>query len=889
MQKLDEITIKMAKLAQSLKDNLEMVLKDENNINYFQILFNNFKKLQFKDLNFHVFADLYAQTVIIGLFTLKALKIMNPELKDVSTLIPKQISFLQLLFKEIIKFEEKKSEIFDLKIINIKDLEDIFSKENIKKVLFELGKDKDPIIHFYEFFLKYFNPSQKYSRGVFYTPDPVVSFIVRAVDYFLQTEFNFKEGLAERVKILDPATGTGKFLNTIIEEINQKFRIGFKHQSDLELKKGWNYYVSKNLLPRLFGFELMLAPFMVAYLNIFLKLAETGYNFSSNSKIELFLKNSLENSCKNNLKVNNFKFSVIIGNPPYSAFPTNQGKWITDLVHDYYYVNGRPLKERNPKWLLDDYVKFIRYGQYCINQNGYGILSFITPHGFLDNPTFRGMRENLMRDFPIIYIIDLHGNTIKNEICPNGLVDENIFDIRQGLCISFFIKPINIKNQNCVFHYDLWGTRVDKFKWLNTQKIRTIKWNKLEPTSPFYLFTPQDKKLWKEYKKGLKLIDIFQTYSAGIATARDHFTIQWTKEKLLEILKDFVTLSPEKARIKYNLRKDVRDWKVSFAQQDVLDSKIDQKLIVPIQYRPFDVRYTYYTGNSRGFLCMPRSEVMKNMLLGPNIGLCVSRSVRGAPWRDAFVSKYITEFGLIATRPGNTAPLFPLYLFEKVGSNLVSKPNLTQNAILKFSNKLGFELTNSCRLVEDIFCYIYAILHSQNYRSRYSEFLKIDFPYIPITKDINLFNRLAKKGRELITLHLLNGAGTSVLSTHREEPTFLNKINVDFVEGVNGKKMGRFNKECYKNKRVYIDLGEKKDGSYFSNIPKNVWNFHIGSYQVCYKWLYDKRATKNGSGKELTSLDIECFKKIVISINETIRIMQEIDEIIRKNGDWPLN
>ncbi|MFX1451672.1 MAG: type ISP restriction/modification enzyme [Promethearchaeota archaeon] len=910
----------MAHLTKKFKEEILLRFEKENKKDPLHQSFFLLKKQLINDLVPDKFADIYAQAIVYGYFSTRVAQEYGFSVENILKILPDTDVPLKNLFEDITKINKRESITPKLKLAYLNELNELINKDNIKNIIKEFKNNEnaeDPIIHFYELFLKEYAANQRFEKGVFYTPEPVVSFTIRSVDQLIKTEMNCPDGLADtstivnqfkkgqeqipKVQILDPATGTGTFLKCVIKKIKETFdkkQTGLKKK---ELAEKWNDFIINNLLPRIFGFELMPIPYLVAHLRLGLELSKTGYDFKSNNGFGIYLTNTLKGiqegtQLKNShlnwltdeknkayrIKSKN-QISVVIGNPPYSGFPANKGEWITKLVRDYYYVDGKRLEEKNPKWLLDDYVKFIRFGQWCINKTEYGILAFITNHGYLDNPTFRGMRENLMKEFPLIYICNLHGNSIKNEISPDGSKDECVFDIKQGVCIAFFIKPIHKVAQRRVFYLDIWGLRDYKLNWLNNNSIETIDWKELKPVSPFYLFVPQKKELWEEYKEGLKLTDIFKIYSAGIATARDHFTIQWTKDGLLKILRDFVKLTPEDARKKYNLRKDVRDWKVKFAQKDVIESNIDLNLIVPILYRPFDIRYTYYTGKSRGFLCMPRPEVMKNMLTVNNIGISVSRSVRGAPWRDVFASKFITEFGLIATRPGNTAPLFPLFLYEKQENKILRKSNLTNEVISIFSKKLGLKFAdkernniNNTLNSEDIFHYIYAILHSQKFRKRYAEFLKIDFPYIPITNNIEFFKQLTILGADLIALHTLNSNSP------------LLKELVHFVEGSNGKQMGKFSKDCYTNGKIFIDLNKKRDGSYFDGIPENVWNFYIGSYQVCFKWLYDKRAKLGKKGKPLTVNDVDCFKKIVIAINETIRIMKEIDYLIEEYGGWPL-
>jgi len=436
------------------------------------------------------------------------------------------------------------------------------------------------------------------------------------------------------VKVLDPAIGTGTFFWIA-------FLVALNELKNQGLRGLINEKIENHLLKHFYGFEILITPYVISHLKLADLLQRWYYRFEDKDRIQVYLTNTLEPSEVHGLLpflreiteesriANQIKLEkpvlVIIGNPPYSGMSANKGKWINDLLKKgytrtdgseddgYYTVDGKPLEEKNPKWLQDDYVKFIRFAQWKIDKNGEGVVGFITNHSYLDNPTFRGMRESLLQSFDRIYVLNLHGNALKKERCPDGSKDENVFDIKQGVAISIFVKSKKFKDKK-VFYADLYGLRDDKYRWLDRHTVDNVKWQEIEPISPFYFFVPKDTSLQKEYEKFWKITDIFPVNSVGIVTARDNLTIQRTPEDVWRVVLDFANMDPEIARRKYNLRKDARDWKVKWAQKDLVDSGLDKNKIVPILYRPFDVRYTYYTGKSRGFHCMPRPEVMKHML-----------------------------------------------------------------------------------------------------------------------------------------------------------------------------------------------------------------------------------------------------------------------------------
>jgi predicted helicase len=631
-------------------------------------------------------------------------------------------------------------------------------------------------------------------------------------------------------------------------------------------------------------------------------LQELGYDFSSDERLRIYLTNTLQEAFQippadgfmNRIRdeaeaakdiKQDVPVMVILGNPPYSYESINTDPWIVGLVRDYYQVDGKPLGERNPKGLLDDYVKFIRFAQHRVSETGYGIVALITNHGYLDNPTFRGMRQNLMQTFDEIYVLDLHGNSKKKEVCPDGSQDKNVFDIQQGVAISIFIKYEHSQQKLAtVYHADLWGMREvyenkelvgGKYHWLAENDISSTEWRILKPEFEFYLFQPQNINLKSEYENFTKITDILLVNSLGVATARDNLTIQFNQDEIWETINKFIDLLPEDARSYFDLGKDVRDWSINLAQKDIKNSGLSKSRIFPIMYRPFDQRFTYYTGNSRGFHCMPRSEVMNHIIKGKNLALATLRRPRNEIVDNFFVSDQITDKCIISSL--DNASIFPLYLyptntptlFDSTPTNAPGKrkPNLSPEFITQFSQKLDLEFISDGKGdktktfgPEDIFNYIYAIFHAPIYRQRYAEFLKIDFPRVPLTANAALFWELVIKGDKLVKYHLMKETGTEI-STYPIPGS-------DIVEQV---------KYHENHQQIWINAEQ-----YFDQVPQQIWNFYIGGYQVCQKWLKDRK------GRQLNFDDISHYQNIISIISETINIMKNIDQIIDKYGGFPL-
>ncbi|WP_240531677.1 type ISP restriction/modification enzyme [Maribacter sp. 4G9] len=713
-----------------------------------------FKQILIHDITPQGFADVYAQTIAYGMF---AARLHDPTLdnfsrQEAAELIPKSNPFLRKLFGYIAG-----PDIDDRIKWVVENLSEIFLACNVEEILKNYGKStkmEDPIIHFYETFLSEYDPKLRKSRGVWYTPQPVVNFIVRAVDDILKTEFDLPQGLADtskttikvntqtadkrsttgykqqeiethRVQILDPATGTGTFLAEVVKHIHKKFQ----GQQGI-----WSNYVETHLLPRLNGFELLMASYAMAHLKLDLLLKETGYNNSlpsggvpagrgGNQRLRVYLTNSLEEhhqdtgtlfanwlSTEAN-EANHIKRDTpvmcVIGNPPYSGESANKGEWIMSLMDDYKKEPGgkEKLKERNPKWINDDYVKFLRYGQHFIEKNGSGVLAFINPHGFLDNPTFRGMRWHLLKTYDKIYTIDLHGNSKKKETAPDGSADTNVFDIQQGVSINVFVKTGKKKPSELgkVFHYDLYGKRDFKYDFLNENSIQTIGFNELPNVAPMYLMVLKDFEAKVTYDKGFSVNDLFLINGVGLTTAHDEFVIRESKTELLDFYKKFQA-SPRNDEFlhkEFNVRKKT-GWDILQGYDNIKNETDLSKYIEPISYRPFDNRYVFYEDK---LVWRTVRKVMQHLINGDNIGLVSARSNKSETCDHFYISKNIME-----TKCGERttqSAIFPLYLYpETNGQQSIDQsdtspssvqgrtPNLNPDIVKEIAEQLGLTFTN---------------------------------------------------------------------------------------------------------------------------------------------------------------------------------------------------
>ncbi len=842
-------------------------------------LYAVFKKEVFQELALKEFADAFAQTLGYGLFLAKlnAGELTAVTLGNAKRHIPTNFALLRELVNFLDELDQDEyqgirwlvEEI--LSIMNALDLtaihEDLaFTKRQGRqsaptedeRLLFA----KDPYVYFYEDFLKAYDKDTRKGRGVYYTPPPVVNFIVRAVNDILKDTFGIAHGLADRkrVTVLDFATGTGTFLLEVLQQIFETVSEGIRAQ-----------IVKEHVLKNLYGFEYLIAPYTVAHLKLSQFLNDKGYAMQPGERLNIYLTNTLEpiepqrnlllpalsREVKAAQEIKDKPILVITGNPPYSGHSKNKGKWITDLIDTYKQVDGKPLGEKNPKWLQDDYVKFIRFAQWKMEQVEEGVVGIITNHSFLDNPTFRGMRQSLMHTFNQMYLMDLHGNTKKKERTPEGGKDENVFDIEQGVAISLLVKKKGLSP--AVYHADLWGNRQGKYRALIETEKDTVEWTELHPSSPFYLFIPQDEALREEYEQGRSLRDIFVVNNSGIVSKRDKIAFHFEQEDLYGVLRDFRDLEEQVLREKYNFR-DSRDGKIDFVKKHIQDYSIKDQYVRLCLYRPFDSRWTYHTDKSKGFLGWPVYEVMRHMFLGENLGLCAAKGKEvSGKWEHIFCTDQIVQHHAVSLKEVNY--LFPLYLYPPPEGREKSKRGLFED-IDPFQGKERIEnLSSKFRAFidakykhhyspEEILSYIYAVLHSPTYRQKYPDFLKIDFPRIPFVNQRKTFEALSALGCELIQAHLLKAIP--------------NTLTVDVTAGD-----FEVEKPGYDPQHEQLHINKTQ---YFSPVPAEVWAFHIGGYQVLDKYL------KSRKGRTLSLDEIGNVQNVVNVLRFTIDQMKRIDE-----------
>jgi hypothetical protein len=1034
-----DLALRMARLTHFIRDIIVTAFERNSASATLRDLHGAFEKALIPDLPIDQFADMFAQTLAYGLFAARV-NHRGPRGSfrrlGAASEIPKTNPFLRQLFETITgtALDEEPYVAF------VDDLAQLLADTDMEAVLADFGKRtarEDPVVHFYETFLAAYDPKMRESRGVYYTPEPVVSYIVRSVDYLLKSRFGLPGGLADmatveyetdtvaamspspsspksaartpplqkatspRVLILDPACGTGTFLYAVVDLIRSEFM----RQGNAGM---WSGYVRNHLLPRLFGFELLMAPYAVAHFKLGMQLAghdltpaqreRWAYDFSGKERVGIFLTNTLEEAEK--VAQREFKFIeraiaeeanaavdikrnmpilAVIGNPPYSGHSANrsweikEGKkvptFIGQLIRDYYSVDGQPLGEKNPKWLQDDYVKFIRWGQWRIERTGAGILAFITNHGYLDNPTFRGMRQQLMDAFTEIYILNLHGNAKKKERAPDGSKDENVFDIQQGVTLGIFVKEPQEGRLGKVYYSELWGSRDSKNEQLFETDVATSAWMELEPVLPSYLFLPQSIELRPEYETGWRVPDVFPVNASTVTTARNDFSMAYDRATLRHRIGDLRDGSIENdiIRERYALR-DVSYWNLKEAREELKEVANLDQYIRDYCYRPFDFRFVFY----HTAVCERlRSEVMRHMQ-GKNVAFLTHRPQSPGDFTFAYCTRMIGDQCVAAnkTAGGGNSFQFPLFLCPmpeeaQAGQSELAvqsspwpagrdgrRPNLNPKFVANLEKRLGLKfapegggfgrgglgppagarrapLPNTFG-PEDVFNYMYAVFHSPTYRQRYAEFLKIDFPRLPLTSDVNLFRALCEKGAELVALHLLESPrlenpitgypvkGSNVvekgfpkyLAPGEPEPVFVAQVPLSGPAALPRLKAGRVYINAVAPDGACPDvIGDRRNGygvrelapalesggkppqskpalaerrysgQYFEGVPPEVWNFHIGGYQVCEKWLKDRR------GRTLTYEDLEHYRKVVTAIQETIRLMAEIDAAIPK---WPI-
>ena len=907
-----ELATALAKLARSIRSRISTVLRSEDGFGEMRKLQRAFRVGLIHDLDDAGFADMFAQTVTYGLFSLACRRTVPGEgtafAKDD---LPHYFTspFLKEMLGVFLGLKSRKGAI-DFDELGVSDVTDLLTSPDthMEVVLADFNnktRGEDPVIHFYEHFLSAYNKVQKIQRGVFYTPQPAVSYIVRGAHELLQTEFGLEDGLASIVtwgemmqrnpgiklppltdepgekrtidpaeffvQILDVATGTATFFVEVVDVIHKTMVAKWKKQGlkAAQIEAAWNEYVPKHLLPRVYGYELMMAPYAIAHMKVGLKLSETGYLFATEVPVRIYLTNTLEpkvtqlpqigfDALAHEAKaVNEIKwykrFTVVIGNPPYAGHSANNSPWIESLVDEYFQIDGTPLNEANSKWLRDDYVKFTRFGQEMMRRSGVGVFSFITNHGYIDNPTFRGMRFSMLADFRRFWVTDLHGNMKKKERDDAGEHDENVFDIQQGVAV--FAGVFGHSATSEVWHGHIRGDRGSKYARLQKEISPRLALVPVHPAPPFYLLVPQDVSTRDEYDGFLNIAAEAQESSLGILTKRDSLAIAFSSDELLGALRRFADRSRTDAEVAAEFGVPLADkdkWNVTAARASL--SRVYERNVRPILYRPFDVRFVYYDDT---LVARTNRRVLKHLeQVRGNRGFIFGRqgmATGSETWDVCFVCAGLADQN-IYRRGGGT--VFPLHLSkDEHGFGL-------GDSRLNFSRNLTKHFTNFAAKPDDIFHYAYAVFHSPGYRSRFAEFLKIDFPRLPLTGNPELFRALAQLGGALTALHLL------------ESPKLAPPIT-EFI----GRRNPEVEKISWSRNTVWVD---KAQTTGFKGVREDLWNFHIGGYQVCEKWLKDRK------GRTLTKEDLAHYHKIVIALAETIRLMSEIDAVIAEHGGWPI-
>ena len=891
-----DLAERMAGKANLIKDVLGKTLRDDAEFQTeLAAQYQAFKENLIHDITAEDFADIYAETIAYGMF---AARLHDTTLNTFSRqealdLLPKSNPFLRSLFSYVAGYD-----LDDRIAWIIDDLARVFQACDVAKLMEGFGKltgQNDPFLHFYETFLAAYNPSKRKARGVWYTPEPVVNFIVRAVDEVLQTEFGLPDGLADtskvtidwdtgqkamtksgklrkdgknaiekrevhRVQILDPATGTGTFLAEVIKQIAPKVK-GIAPAM-------WSNYIEDDLIPRLHGFELLMASYAMCHMKLDMILTELGYKPTGNPpRLSVYLTNSLEEGEPANQTLpftqwlsreakgaNTIKRDMpimcVIGNPPYLGEGGVSEGWIGNLMDDYKKEPGGKvkLKERNPKWLNDLYVKFVRLSSHLIEKNGEGVLGFITNHGYLDNPTFRGMRWHLLTTFDRIWVLDLHGNAKKKEVTPEGKPDKNVFDIQQGVSIIIGVKKKDgSKGLAEVMHGDLWGARDTKYEALENAVLTSSCFTPSSPREPNYFFPRRDFGLAAQYETGFSVRSFFMVGVLGFQTHRDKFAIAEQRSDIELRLADMKNsdISDIEFHKKYGTR-DNRDWKLNKQRQVLMNSHGERSSISQCLYRPFDVRWCDL---SYSMMDYPRTEITQHVLNRENLCLLASRQLATEGYRHALVCNLPAESCAISLKTKEQNQVLPLYLYpDEQDLDKTVRVNFDQKLYTKLQ-KMADHLDHGKPDEVQVFDYIYGVLHCPAYREIYAEFLKIDFPRIPWPTDADEFWSVSTKGAVLRKLHLM-------------EPAVIGATPYPFT----GEGNNEVDKPYFENGRVWIN-----DSQYFADAPPVSWEFYIGGYQPAQKWLKDRK------GRALSFEDVKHYQRILKILSETNRIMESIE------------
>ncbi len=942
-KELEEISLHLASLAQELRVAFNEAFSGETADDSLNMLRQHMGKLLHMHLDELQCADLFAQIISYGLFAAHLQMPRNTPLgrEQVISLFSDAVFPFRAMFAAIT--QSKLHEQIESAIEKIIQLLNCGGRDEIAQALEKYTRLADVLMYWYELFLAAYDPQQRSTRGVYYTPTPVVSYIVGSVDALLKRDFAIEHGLADRatstisvedkdgqhsvdiarIQLLDPAVGTGAFVHGLIDYMDAS--CGNDAQQ-------WPDAAPHTCLPQLTGFELLPIPYFVAQINLLMHVARPGCALSNRMKLDLHRANTLEAyvdaarlplahmltgvrsaSDRGNTAA---PIMVILGNPPYAGHSSNNGAWISELLHNaegnYFTIDGERLAERNSKWLNDDYVKFIRLAQEYVARVGSGIVAFVTNHGYLDNPTFRGMRRSLMQTFDELYLLDLHGNSKKKERAPDGSKDENVFDIQQGVAIGIFVKRGLPYHTAAVYHADVWGPRESyqeegrnskrgKFTWLAEHDVTTTAWTRFEPVAPIYLLVPRDDRLRAEYERGWRIDQIMETYSLGVLTKRDALVVGFDQAEVYRNMQKFTDETLSDSEIAAHFRLPWRDkdrWDLLRARA-AMSYGLDGGAITGIAYRPFDVRAVYY---DERLIARMNTRLMQHMRRA-NRALVIGRqgaATGAASWDVAFVTNMLVDQNIFR-RGGGT--VFPLYLYRdgdeqetappnnQRATSSIRHPNLAPAFIEALVRQLDMSYISDGKGdlretfgPEDVFNYMYAVFFSPNYRTRYAPLLKHDFPRLPLPSHAAQFRALCLLGDRLAGLHLLvqseqypdgfprHSAPGRDKSAPTPSPSNLRHsaftgAEDNMIEHVEYEEQVNEGQVC--QGRIYINQKQ-----YFADVPQEVWAFHIGGYAVCHKWLHDRK------GRMLSQEEIRRYQQLVAAVTETLAIMKEIDSIV---------
>lgn len=793
----------------------------------------SYRQWLIEDLSTEDFADLYAQTITYGLFfaAYENTQLDTPlpfDRASLLTLLPSNVRLVRALFQLLAGefLPESLNWIID-------DLIRLLERAGMREIANQFGSlTTDPTIYFYETFLTQYNPEERERLGQYYTPESVVRYITHSIDQLLRLHFGRRDGLASAdVTLLDPAAGTGTFLVATLRQIAENF--GSSHAGDLV------EHLRDHTLQNFYGFELKAAPYVLAHL----KLAQTlSGMLLANAEPKVYLTNTLSDHepparlpgpfeqalSEDGRAAQHVKgeeqILVILGNPPYSGHSYNR----YNRIDDYKFIDGQPLGERNTKWLQNDYVKFIRWSEWKIaeflgSERRYGMIAFITDNSYLSGPIFRGMRKHLLNVFDRVYILNLHGKTRPPEILPDGVeVDQNVFDIQQGVAIAIFVRSTDATALGRVFYSDCWGSRADKNQFLETHNVSDTAWNELEPQPPFYFFVERNlSALAEKYTQAPQITHLMPVYSMGIVTGQDNLAYDFEAANLVERF------------------------------QNLFDEGKAQ--LVSTLYRPFDPRWLAY---GQLTVTRRREDVMRHLLSSDNLALVSFRHTRKVTPMRVCLASTVVDARLLSSE--SNCYVFPLYRMSgestssgQIGMTLGRESTFPVELLANLGKHYSTTISP-----EAGFFYIYGILNSSGYQAEFEVSLHDDFPHIPFPDSYPLFETFSRYGQRLGELHLLVADDLQGLAN----------LTVGFPVAGTGRVERGYPAFDRKPGRVHVNPQQ-----YFSGIDEDMWEYKIGDYNPLEKWLESRR------NRELTADDRRHFETMGTSIRKIVELLREME------------